>query len=277
MTRVHHLDLGGGIRRTPEFEKKGLATHAVNVGLKCGHDCTYCSTGACVRCYKAFQETGESAYEFGYAIIDPKIHDKVADDARRIRKRGMVQLCTTVDAYDPAAQEHDLGRKCLEEILPHKGWDVRILTKNAAVTADFDLVQKYRVRIRIGLSLTGTKAKQDVIKAIEPNASTISKRMAAMKKAHRMGLRTYGMLCPLLPGISDSYEDILELVGFAKECGAEEVFAEGVNPRGKGLPLTAEALRDHGFDAEAVAVDRIRRKTPDYGACSSPCAGRQRT
>ncbi len=57
-----------------------------------------------------------------------------------------------------------------------------------------------------------------------------------------------------------SYEDILELVGFVKECGAEEVFAEGVNPRGRGLILTAEALRDHGFDAEAVAVDRIRRK-----------------
>ncbi len=95
MTRVHHVDLGGGIRRTPEFEKKGLATHAVNVGLKCGHDCTYCSTGACVRCHRAFKDVGESPYEFGFAIIDPKIHEKVAGDARRTRKRGMVQICTT--------------------------------------------------------------------------------------------------------------------------------------------------------------------------------------
>ena len=33
-----------GITRTREFERKRLATHAVNVGTKCGHGCTYCST-----------------------------------------------------------------------------------------------------------------------------------------------------------------------------------------------------------------------------------------
>ena len=32
------------LKASPEFEKKGLATHAVNVGLGCGHQCTYCSS-----------------------------------------------------------------------------------------------------------------------------------------------------------------------------------------------------------------------------------------
>ena len=43
--RTHHYPLKTGITCTPEFEKKGLATHAVNVGTKCGHGCLYCSIG----------------------------------------------------------------------------------------------------------------------------------------------------------------------------------------------------------------------------------------
>jgi DNA repair photolyase len=226
----------------------------VNVGLKCSHDCTYCSTGAMLRCHPAFKAAGESPFGLGYAMIDPAMPDKVAADTGSLRARDTVQLCTTVDAWDPVAQEHDLGRRCLKALLENnRDVTVRVLTKNAAVANDFDLIQSYRDRVLVGISLTGTVAK-------EPNASTISARMAALKQAHEMGLRTYGMLCPLLPGVSDSYEAILELVGFVKACGAEEVFAEAVNPRGRGLILTATAFREHGHGKEADAADAIRKK-----------------
>ena len=259
-TRIHHVDLGSGIRRTPEFEKKGLATHAVNIGLKCSHDCRYCSTGASVRTHQAFKTAGESPFGFGYAMIDTKMPEKITKDAPRVPKTGVVQLCTTVDAWAPEAQQYNFGRKCLEALLTDTEFTVRVLTKNAAVVKDFDLIHEHRDRVLVGLSLTGTKAKGDIIRVVEPNASTISERMAALKQAHKMGLRTYGMLCPLLPGVSDGYEDILELVGFVKECGAEQVFAEAVNPRGRGLIETANALRAGGFGVEAEAVDRVRKK-----------------
>ena len=41
--RTHTTILKAGINHTPEFEKKGLAWFAVNVGTECGHDCTCCS------------------------------------------------------------------------------------------------------------------------------------------------------------------------------------------------------------------------------------------
>ncbi len=259
-TRIHHVDLASGIRRTPEFEKKCLATHAVNIGLKCSHDCRYCSTGASVRTHKAFKEAGESPFGFGYAMIDVNMPGKIAKDAPSVPKSAVVQLCTTVDAWAPEAQEHNLGRKCLEALLSDTEFTVRVLTKNAAVVKDFDLIHQHRDRVLVGLSLTGTKAKEGIIKVVEPNASTIGERMAALKQAREMGLRTYGMLCPLLPGVSDSYDDILKLVGYVKECGAEEVYAEAVNPRGRGLIETANALRAVGHGAEADAVDRVRTK-----------------
>jgi len=52
--RIHHCTLKTGITRTREFEKKGLATHAVNVGTKCGHGCLYSSTGLFMPATKGF-------------------------------------------------------------------------------------------------------------------------------------------------------------------------------------------------------------------------------
>jgi len=257
--RIHHYPLAAAIHRTPEFAKKRLADFSINVGLKCGHACTYCSSGAVLRCHRAFRELHESPFKNGYAIIDPDIPAKVAAEARRIHKRGVVQLCTTVDAWCPAAQEYDLGRRCLEALLSQPGWTVRILTKNAMVTRDFDLIERRRDRVLVGLSLTGPPRKDDILAVVEPNASPVSERMQALREAHERGLLTFGMLCPLLPGIADAPEHIEELVSFLEGCQVEEVFAEAVNQRGPGLKCTEEALQDAGFAGEANALAGIRR------------------
>ena len=75
-----------------------------------------------------------------------------------------------------------LGRRCLEAILAEPGWKVRVLTKNAAVVRDFDLIEKYKDRVLVGLSLTGTPDQAEVLKAIEPYASSIRERMAALAR-----------------------------------------------------------------------------------------------
>ena len=96
-----------------------------------------------------------------------------------------------------------------------------------------------------------------MLSVVEPYASPISERMAALKKAHKLGLRTYGMLCPLLPGIADAPEQIDQLVRFAKGVDAEEVFCEPVNSRGNSLTLTEKVLLERGYSAEAAAVRDI--------------------
>ncbi|MFC1764988.1 radical SAM protein [Planctomycetota bacterium] len=258
--RIHHYPLKSGITRTPEFERKGLATHAINVGTKCGHGCLYCSTGALLRMHPSFKACGENPFEFGYAIVDPTTPERVAVDAKRLKDRGLIQLCTTTDSWSPEAHEYRLGKQCLEAILNEPQWDVRILTKNASVKEDFSLIRQFRDRVQVGLSITSTPEKSEVIKIIEPNASDIEERMAAMRLAAAMGLRTYGMLCPLLPGIADSPEQVDQSVQFAVECNAEEIFAEPVNPRGNGLRLCQEALELWGYDREAQAIKSTRNR-----------------
>jgi DNA repair photolyase len=172
----------------------------------------------------------------------------------------MIQFCTISDGYAPETQAPDLGRHCLEAILAEPGWKVRVLTKNVAVARDFDLIEKYKDRVLVGLSITGTPAQEQILQVIEPYASGIRQRMAALREAHARGLRTYGMFCPMLPEIADSAEQIDQLVRFACECGAEEIFAEAVNPRGRGLILTQKALAEHGYHEQAQAVGTVRNR-----------------
>ncbi len=168
----------------------------------------------------------------------------------------------------PRLSLYDLGRRCLQAILQEPGWSVRILTKNASVRRDFEVVENYRERVLVGLSLTGTPAKERELAAIERNASPMGDRMAALKEAHRRGLRTYGVLCPLLPGIADDEASVTELVQFCLARGAEEIFTEPVNPRGPGLRLVQEALGVENFTAAAQAVGNVR----NHRAWSAYCA-----
>ncbi len=90
----------------------------------------------------------------------------------------------------------------------------------------------------------------NAIASIEPNASSIYGRMSALWEAHRRGLRTYAMFCPLLPNIACNEINVGQLVEFAIACDAEEIFAEPLNRRGSAIRLTCEALAQNGeYDA----------------------------
>ncbi len=169
-------------------------------------------------------------------------------------------LSTTVDSWCYSARQHHLGRKCLEAILAEPDWSVRILTKNHEVEEEFDIAEQHRDRVLVGLSITATADKSDIMQVIEGNASPIEERIRVIRKAHEMGLRTYAMFCPLLPGIADAPEQIDELVQFAESVGAEEIFSEAVNPRGKSLTLTQQVLEDAGLLDEAKSVEAIRNR-----------------
>ena len=258
--KTYTYNLKTGINKSPEFKKKGLADFSCNTGLKCGHGCKYCSTGAMLRAHPAFKKFGVSAFKEGFSIVDPDSPVRAAKNAKRKRKRGTVQLCTTVDTWSPEAQKYDLGRKCLKAILSQPDWKVRILTKNAAVEKDFDIIEKYKDRVLFGISITAPPQESEIISVIEPNASTIKERLKVMDEAVDRGFKTYAMFCPVLPGISDEPYHVEQLVKLAAHWGAKEVFTEPVNPRGAGLIHTQKALYSAGFYGQAGCVENVRFK-----------------
>ena len=262
MKNVYESSTKVGISQTPAFEEKGLATHAINTGTKCNNDCYYCYVASLpTRMHKSFKQHGLVPSEFGYAIIDPDKPEKVAKDARKFKGKGVVQLCTYTDGWSSGARKYGMGRKLLRAVLENNSkLTVRILTKNHEVEDDFDLIKQYKDRVQVGLSLTATRTKSKIMEAVEPNASSNIERMRVLKKAHKIGLRTYGMLCPLLPSIADSPGDINKLVRFCESIGCEEIFSEALNSRAKGLEYTQNALADNGYLSEANAIESITKK-----------------
>jgi DNA repair photolyase len=255
---VYLYTLSAGITATLEFAKKRLAEFGVNTGLACGHCCAYGFCRAMFRCHQAFPQLGLKPFNTGYAIVDPQAAIRVQRDARRKRRRGMVILGPASDAWSPEAQHFGLGRSCAEAILSEPGWTLRVLTKNIAVQKDFDLFLRHRDRVLVGLSTTFLTSDTKAGQVIEPYASSPQERLDVLTEAHRRGLRTYGMLCPLIAPFYRTQEKVDEAFKAILPAEPEEIFAEVINPRGKGLIMTATALRAAGLMADADAIDGLR-------------------
>jgi DNA repair photolyase len=257
---VYKLPRKGGIDRTKEFEKKGLATYAVNVGLGCGHGCYYCSSPSLRRTHPEFLRLEQTAFTTGIAIVDPKTPERLRENIPALTEGDVVQICTLDDAWSPEARRHNLGRRCLEIVLQETPAQVRVLTKSHLVEQEFDLLRKHCERVIVGLSTGTPVSRENIARIIEPNASSISERLAVLRRARTLGLRTFGMLCPVLPGVGDSRQSLEELFDAVLRCRPEAIWLEPVNPRGPGLPKTSAALRLAGHRDEAAAVDHVRKK-----------------
>ncbi len=257
-----------GITRSNEFARKKLATHALNVGMLCGHGCLYCSTPTMMRTqqtvFKPIKGSSFKAFQAGIAVVDPDTPRRIALDARRLKPTDTVIFCSYTDGWSPEAQKFQLGRKCLQKLLTTSRCKVRILTKNAAVKKDFDLIQQYADRVEVSLSLTAPPSKSSIVKILEPDASPLAARIEVLQAAQQLGIPNYGILCPSLPGLANTSKAFGELLDIVLSLKPTAIWTEPVNPRGPGLKNCAERLVRNGFIREADQLNAIRnRRTYD--------------
>ena len=252
------------ITRSNGFEKKKLATHALNVGLLCGHGCLYCSTPTTMRTqkeiFKRIKGSSFKAFQAGIAVVDPHTPGRIALKAGRLKPSDTVMFCTYTDGWSPEAQKFQLGRKCLRKLLTTSRCKVRVLTKNAAVKAEFDLMQQYADRVELSLSLTAPPSKNNIMRVLEPNASPIEARIEVLQAAKRMGIPLYGILCPCLPGVANTPAAFGELLDIVLSLEPTAIWTEAVNPRGPGLKNCVELLGRHGLFHEADQFNAVRNR-----------------
>jgi DNA repair photolyase len=260
---VYHFERKGGIVENSKFEEKELATHSVAVGLGCGNQCTYCSTAVMLRTHDFFQEINQTSFARGNAIVDPNSAERLAKNidekgwGDKLTAEHTILFSNIDDGWSPEAVVFKLGYKILKVLLEKTEANVRVLTKGAAVSDSFDLIEGYRDRVFVGLSTGIPKSKDELASIIEPNASTVTNRFKALKEAHDRGLRTFGMLCPCLPGIADSKTALREMFADVIRCGAKDIWLESVNPRGRAMKNTADALARAGKIKEAKKMLEI--------------------
>lgn len=135
--------------------------------------------------------------------MDLKVNAPELLKAEIIRKKpGKVWISGVCDPYQPLEARYKLTRQCLA-ILAENNWPVVVQTKSPLVLRDMDMLKKGS-DFEVGFSI-GT-ADDRFRKIFEPAAPAIKDRIMALDELHRAGLRTYGMIAPILPGAEDLAE-----------------------------------------------------------------------
>ncbi len=171
------------------LSKSKVSDYTINPYIGCEHGCTYC--------YARFMKRYTGHREKWGEFVDVKIN-AVSLLQHEIEKKnpGRVWISGVCDPYQPLEKKYGLTRGCLE-VLSRYGWPVTIQTKSPLVLRDIELLRRFK---EIEAGLTITTADENVRRIFEPNSPPIEERIKALEKMHSVGIKTYAMIAPLLPG-----------------------------------------------------------------------------
>ena len=216
------------------LNKSGLADYAVNCYAGCGHGCPYCYARFATR----FSHPGEDWGSF----VDVKINARtILEKEVKRRRAGRVFMSSVCDGWQPAESRYGLTGQCLELLLRH-GFPVTILTKNALVLRDLDLLEG-KPDVEIGVTVT--TLNEEVRKLIEPGGSPTRDRLHVLEEARRKGIDVYAFIGPLLPGLSDTEENLSGLLKEIKEAGVSYFYIDRLNLRFGVWPAIRTLFEKH--------------------------------
>jgi len=232
--------------------------YTMNIYRGCSHGCIYCDSRS--DCYRIEAFDRVRAKEDALRII--------RDDLARKVTTGVIGTGSMSDPYNPFEAELKLTRHGLE-LINAFGFGAAITTKSPLVTRDMDVLCDIKQNAPVLVKFSVSTANDRLSKQIEPHVAPSSERFAAVRKLSDAGLYTGIIPMPTLPFLTDTEENILEIVRLAKENGARFVFpALGVTLRSGQREYFYHKL-DQSFPG--LKEKYIKRYGDRYN-CSSPKA-----
>ncbi|HVT27881.1 MAG TPA: PA0069 family radical SAM protein [Lacipirellulaceae bacterium] len=219
--------------------------YSVNPYRGCSHGCSYC-----------YARPGHEYLGFSAGLdFETKIFVKfrAAELLRDFLARPnwrpeTIAFSGVTDCYQPAEQQFQITRSCLA-VATECRQPVGIITKNALVVRDLDLLRQLAEHqaVRVSLSVTTLDAK--LARAMEPRTSSPVARLRAIRELSQAGIRTNVMVAPVIPGLNDS--EIPAILTAARQAGAESAGYVMLK-----LPTTVRP----------VFLDWLQRNYPDRSA-----------
>ena len=202
---------------------KGIFTsdYGINIYRGCTHGCIYC-------------DSRSDVYQMNHKFEDIEVKENAPELLKRElirRKPFMIGTGAMTDPYIPLEKRLKNVRKCLELIYRY-GFGFACLTKSDLVLRDIDLLKKINEKTKAVVQITITTADDDLSRIIEPHVCPTSRRIEVLKKLRDNGIPTVVWLCPILPHINDTEENINLILD---ACIENEV--KGVLNLGMGLSL----------------------------------------
>jgi DNA repair photolyase len=130
---------------------------------------------------------------------------------------GLIVLGTNTDPYQPIERKLGITRAVLE-VLAESQVPVGIITKNALVTRDLDILSPMAAKGLLRVCISLTTLEHSLARKLDPRASSPSSRLQAMQTLAQAGVPVAVFASPMIPAINDvELEKILQA---AAEAGA---------------------------------------------------------
>lgn len=216
--------------------------HSMNLYQGCEHGCIYCYAR------NSHEYWGYSAgLDFERKILVKKNAPQLLEEKLKSKswKAQVIVMSGNTDCYQPAEKKFGLTRKCLELFWKYRH-PVGIITKNALISRDLDIVSDLAKLNLIGVNVSITSLSEKTRQVLEPRTATIKKRLDTVKLLADNGVPVNVMMAPLIPGINS--HEVLGLAKAAADAGA--------------LSVGYTVVRLNGAIG-AIFTDWIRKAMPD--------------
>lgn len=203
---------------------KGILSskNGMNLYRGCTHGCIYCDSRS--DCY-------HMEHDFEDVEVKENAISLLEQALRRKRTKCMLGTGSMTDPYIPLEREMGNVRKAL--MLAEKyGFGFTLITKSSLVLRDLDLLLAIHKKAKCVVQMTLTTYDEKLCKKLEPHVSTTKQRFEALLKLRDAGIPTVVWLCPILPYINDTRENI---EGILRYCIEAQVY--GIICFGMGLTL----------------------------------------
>ena len=166
-----------------------------------------------------------------------------------------VAISGVTDAYQPTERTLEITRRCLQVFHDFRN-PVGIVTKNALVTRDADILGEMAAIDTAAVMISVTTLDAELARKLEPRASAPHARLRTIADLRAAGIPVGVLVAPVIPGLND--HEIPAILSASAEAGAQ--FASYVMLR---LPLGVadlfeDWLRRHYPDRHARVMDRVR-------------------
>jgi DNA repair photolyase len=194
---------------------------SLNPYMGCAHRCTFCYV-------RAFELRADrpSDDRYGRSI---RVKVNVAEVLRRELARPswageVVAIGAATDPYQPAEGRYKLTRGCLEALRDASN-AFSLITRSPMVVRDLDVLVEAASRAEVGVVFSVPTLDEEVWRRTEPGTPPPRRRLEALSELVAAGVKAGVGMAPILPGISDSREQLEQVVRAAREAGATNVWA----------------------------------------------------
>jgi DNA repair photolyase len=232
--------------------------YTINPYRGCSHACVYCFA----RPTHDYLGLGIGADFERKIVVKVNAVERLRAELRSSRWGGdPLAMGTNTDPYQHAEGKYHLTRGIVETLSAARN-PFSILTKSTLILRDGALLAAAGERTEVAVSFSIGTLDRDVWQLTEPGTPPPDKRVDAVRRLTELGISCGVLVAPVLPGLSDSEEQLREVTEACAAAGAESIHGVALHLRG--------TLRGHYLDwlggarPELLALYRRRFRRGAY-------------